>query len=305
MKAGKLAAAFALALLLGCTTLVGVADAAHVTCGQVITEDTTLDADLGPCPGDGIVIGADNITLDLGGHRVLGSPSPGSAQTGIVIDSRSGVRVRNGTVSGFDTGVALLRASGNTVERLVIRDNRCSGVLLAQASSDNVIRANRIERNGCAGVVISGATRTLTEANRIIGNAGPGVLIGAGSISFRTGPNTTSGNLIASNSGDGVFLANLTVAQTIVRNAIVRNGENGVRIQAYSTSNTVQGNFIAGNSLNGVVIERDPSFNHSNQILQNTAVGNGSFDLADLNPACGGGTWAGNRFRTRNQPCIN
>ena len=30
----------------------------HVQCGDVITQDTTLDSDLIDCPGDGIVIGA-------------------------------------------------------------------------------------------------------------------------------------------------------------------------------------------------------------------------------------------------------
>jgi hypothetical protein len=32
----------------------------------------TLDTDLVDCPGDGIVIGADGITLDLNGHTLAG-----------------------------------------------------------------------------------------------------------------------------------------------------------------------------------------------------------------------------------------
>ena len=51
----------------------GQAFAAHVTCGDVITQDTTLDSDLIDCPGDGLVIGADGVTLDLGGHTVDGT----------------------------------------------------------------------------------------------------------------------------------------------------------------------------------------------------------------------------------------
>ena len=34
------------------------AQATGVTCGQTITHDTTLTADLTNCPGDGLVIGA-------------------------------------------------------------------------------------------------------------------------------------------------------------------------------------------------------------------------------------------------------
>jgi hypothetical protein len=39
---------------------------------QTITRDTTLDSDLLDCRGDGTVIGADNITLDLNGHAIAG-----------------------------------------------------------------------------------------------------------------------------------------------------------------------------------------------------------------------------------------
>ena len=45
----------------------GPAQAAILTCGQTITQDTTLENDLGPCPNHGIVIGADGITIDLDG----------------------------------------------------------------------------------------------------------------------------------------------------------------------------------------------------------------------------------------------
>jgi hypothetical protein len=42
-----------------------------VSCGDVITADTTLDSNLVDCPSNGIVIGADDITLDLNGHRIV------------------------------------------------------------------------------------------------------------------------------------------------------------------------------------------------------------------------------------------
>ena len=64
-----LAALIAWALL---AVLAGQALANHVQCGDVISQDTTLDSDLIDCPGDGLVIGADGITLDLGGHTVDG-----------------------------------------------------------------------------------------------------------------------------------------------------------------------------------------------------------------------------------------
>src|SRR5215472_11679077 len=52
--------------------------AAHATpeplrCGAVITANTTLQADLAGCTGDGLVIGADAITLNLDGHTIAGT----------------------------------------------------------------------------------------------------------------------------------------------------------------------------------------------------------------------------------------
>ena len=72
---------------------------APVTCGAVLTASTTLHADL-ICTGDALVIGADGITLNLGGHTVRGS----GTGTGIGISTRTNITVKNGTVSGFRSG---------------------------------------------------------------------------------------------------------------------------------------------------------------------------------------------------------
>ena len=56
-----------------------------MSCGDTITTDTTLDSDLVDCPTNGIVIGADNVTLDLNGHTIDGD---GTVQTCAVAVSR-------------------------------------------------------------------------------------------------------------------------------------------------------------------------------------------------------------------------
>ena len=47
----------------------------RVSCGVTITADTRLGADLVNCPNNGIVIGAEDNTLDLNGHVVAGDGS--------------------------------------------------------------------------------------------------------------------------------------------------------------------------------------------------------------------------------------
>ena len=47
-----------------------------VSCGDTITTDTTLHHNLVNCPNNGLVIGADNVTLDLNYHRIDGDGTP-------------------------------------------------------------------------------------------------------------------------------------------------------------------------------------------------------------------------------------
>jgi hypothetical protein len=44
----------------------------QVSCGDTITADTTLRHNLVNCPNNGIIIGADNVTLDLNYHTIDG-----------------------------------------------------------------------------------------------------------------------------------------------------------------------------------------------------------------------------------------
>src|SRR4051812_27360822 len=89
----------------------GRALADHVQCGDVIMQDTTLDSDL-TCTRSGfenvtgIVIGADDITLDLGGHTLTG-PGAGGFPDDNAVDNRAGhdrITIRNGAIRAFNTG---------------------------------------------------------------------------------------------------------------------------------------------------------------------------------------------------------
>jgi hypothetical protein len=89
------------------------ASASHVDCGDTITADTTLDSDLVDCPNNGIVIGADSITLDLNGHTIDGDgtlfegcdPQQEPCDDGVANNGHDGVTVRHGSVRDFAIGV--------------------------------------------------------------------------------------------------------------------------------------------------------------------------------------------------------
>jgi parallel beta-helix repeat protein len=89
--------------------------ASHVACGDVITRDTTLDSDLAGCPGTSLTIGADHVTLDLGGHTVGSCCYP--ATDGIDDVGHRGVVIENGRVLGT-TGIRLVYAHKTVMRNL-------------------------------------------------------------------------------------------------------------------------------------------------------------------------------------------
>ncbi|HSH62021.1 MAG TPA: hypothetical protein VK988_20710 [Acidimicrobiales bacterium] len=54
---------------------VGEASAGQLSCGQTLTTNPTLDSNVGLCSWPGIIVGADNITLNLNGFEVFGVPT--------------------------------------------------------------------------------------------------------------------------------------------------------------------------------------------------------------------------------------
>src|SRR5215217_684610 len=82
-------------------------------CGDTITTDTTLHHNLVNCPNNGIIIGADNVTLDLNYHTVDGDGTPASGcdpntefcDVGVVNFGHDGVTVIHGSMRQFGAGV--------------------------------------------------------------------------------------------------------------------------------------------------------------------------------------------------------
>ena len=97
------------------------ASSSPLTCGDVVTANTVLHADLTDCPDNGLVIGADGVTVDLNGHRITGDNTLNEecapdAVCDVGIDNSRGYAdlvVRDGSIRDFAVGILLFRASGN------------------------------------------------------------------------------------------------------------------------------------------------------------------------------------------------
>ena len=133
--------------------------AEHVQCGDVITQDTTLDSDLVDCPGDGVVIGASGIALDLTGHTIDGTYVSGSHG----VNDRGGhddVTVTHGTIREFGASVDLWNQQGGELSHLVADDH-----ISLRESPDIRIERN-VVRRGIG--VIGDSDRVLIRRNDVV-----------------------------------------------------------------------------------------------------------------------------------------
>jgi parallel beta-helix repeat protein len=230
-----------LALAVAAVMALSRADAAakQLSCGDTITTDMTLDSDLIDCPNNGIVIGADDITLDLNGHLVDGDgtefagcdPSAEVCDSGIVDDGHDGVTVKHGRVREFGVGVLVGTSSAGKV-----RHNR----LLNISSSKNLF----------FGAVVASSARSLVRDGSFSNNIAP--------------------------EGDGIGLF-VSHHIEIVDNSIKHNPGPGIHV-GDSTHNLIKGNLFSHSSP-GILIEADRNEVRGNRFVGNDAgigVGPGS-----------------------------
>ena len=280
-----------LALLLSLTALASPAAATHVQCGDVITESITLDSDLGPCPGDGLVIAADNVTLDLGGHTIFAANGEGD-NAGIRLRNVTGATVQNGTVTGFDAGVVIGRGGGNTVRYLTVVDNindmlgpPCllgEGIAILD-SSNNTITRNAIIHNGpFGGVSVVGDSdanaiiRNEIHDNNVRGRAGSGCGRADQDEGVRIEGPGADNNIVDRNNVSGSLLAGIGI------HGYVCSPGPGEELEVPNTGNVVTRNVVtgtAGSLSHGIAILQQgpadvvcPAF--ASTIERNTVTGN-------------------------------
>ncbi len=335
MRRSVVAQLMVLALILGAVGAAPAAAAPSTGCGMVITQSMTLTADIGPCSRGGIVIAADDIDVNLGGHTISGKAKAGDG-VGILLDGVTAARVSNGTVTGFDAGVAIVGGASNIVHLLDIRGNIGSlaavrpaygdGVVIT-SSSYNWIFNNTITNNGpFSGIAVlsDGVTPSETnviERNRVVDNDVAGATANEDTGIRIEGPNALgtyiTRNRIIANGLDGIAVfeaAGATNASTwIDRNVVQGNGfhgmanrkGDGIFLADQADSSLVNENEVTGNAANGIRVA-----SATNRILATTALGNGAYpgvsayDLNDENPNCADNEWSSRLFGTASQTCI-
>jgi parallel beta-helix repeat protein len=234
--------------------------ASHVNCGDKITRDTRLDSDLVNCRNNGIVIGADGVTLNLNGHTIDGDGAPAAGcnprkkfcDTGVVSAGHDGVTVRGGSVREFHFAVLAGDARRIRLLGITSSENRGLGILIFNSarslvrdssilrnglgthspglvlfrSHHNLIERNAFSRTGDAGLVLDQSDRNQIRQNRLRGNPQGGIAVAG------------DGNVIARNrvsrSGAGILITLLEDSGRAVGNVVRRNHVRGARAAGIS-----------------------------------------------------------------------
>ena len=199
------------------------------SCGETITTDTTLHHNLANCPNNGIIIGADNITLDLNYHTIDGdgTPVPGcNRQTefcdvGVVNFGHDGVTVVHGSLRQFAGGVDFGEVHHNRLLDISASKNQAIGILLF-GSSRSLIRSSSgtgaSVRHEGTGLGLFDCHRIRVLHNSFRHNAGP-----HGMVMADTNNSLIKGNRLSRNGDEGLLMES-GERNRITRNRLVRNG---------------------------------------------------------------------------------
>lgn len=227
--------------------------AAAPTCGATVYANVLLTADLVCPPGsDGIVIGADNLRVDLNGYAIT-TPTHVWGSRGIRANGFKGIKVSGpGRIDNFTSGVVLNGGGFHEVRGVDITAPTGTSIVLADAS-DSIVEDNR-----AVAIHVRSGVASRADANRIAGNVARTVWVeGCATTNTEVSGNHLGGNTIFVSVG---LLAGSTRTR-VYGNTI----EDGSVYIAGSSDNAVEANSITnaptrGSGYSGVVISGSLSY---------------------------------------------
>ena len=227
-----------------------------VSCGQTVTRSTTLANDLIDCPGSGIIIGGDDIELDLNGHTINGDGKDDDGDE-YGIDNSAGhdrVTIEGGSIRAFVEGVAVRGASAGRIRGLSTSRQFHAGIIVL----DSV--GMQIERNAsnaeCGGIVVAGGSHDVRiQQNTVSGESCGGIsLFDSDHVRVSSNVISTPGKVIT---GDA---AGISVLDHSDHNVVEYNSVSGQGFVAViadgGVDNVVQSNRIS-RSHGGIILTGD------------------------------------------------
>ncbi len=197
--------------------------------------------------GDGLIIRADHVTVDLTGFRIAGN----GTGRGILLDKPTlatirNVVIRNGHIVNFQTGIRAQHTRGASLENLQVNGHALHGVEFFFGDG-NVLKNSSISDNAQHGVYLYGflgaCNHQRIEDCVIRGNGGDGVN-GYGEFGQLRG-NRIVDSLVFGNAGMGIRLnapSGVCAHNEVVASTVAENGATGISLNG--TAGQCDGNRI-------------------------------------------------------------
>src|SRR5918998_6367600 len=200
------------------------------SCGQVITRDVILLKDI-ECPGVGMIVGTDGITINLNNHRVSlanntdTSRIPEVEAIGILVPGQKNVTIRGpGVIMGFDKAIEFAGSGRGYVLDLKLIDNNIGLSLKAsdeitiyrsfiegntigiasQSSRDGFIMSNQVSQNTNEGIVLMDSNYFIIGANSLIENGNIGIFLDVSSFNNTISSNNILNHAVDVSNADGI-----------------------------------------------------------------------------------------------------
>jgi len=237
-------------------------------CGSTITGNTTLTDDLVNCPSNGIIIGADNITLDCNGYLINHSVS--SDGYGIYVGGYNSITIKNCRIYGNKAlsgafGIRIVSSSNDIIANSVISD-RYGVAILSSSANNSLINLsmdgynnglfiqlssnNSIINSSSTGSLDSGIYLGVSSNNNIINSTITG---GSSGIYSDMSSNNNITNCVI-NGPNGAGMRLLSSTNNIIANSIMIGRDYSAYIDGTSSNNNIINSIMTGSTYDGIIL---------------------------------------------------
>jgi len=183
-----------------------------LSCGQVIKQSVKLTANL-DCKTDGIIVGADSITIDLNGFTLSG-PGEKSSKVGVMFADNDGVTVQGpGTIQNFQAGALFSGGEDNKISRVTFTENE---IAVFETGSKNVAIEDNLMFGNSIGVAAHSSSGSKLTTNLFKSNDLAGVTL-VNSANNELSMNTIQGSV------NGIFLDGQSTKNNVNSNNVLQN----------------------------------------------------------------------------------
>jgi len=249
---------------------------------------------LGNCSGDGLVVGAKGITIDMHHHRISGADKT-KFFNGIRDDENlnagfDDVTIRNGVVDTFSDNVDVNKSNGVTVSGVHTLHAGNFGIFYEECVQC-VLRGNRVTDDVNHGIILENSSHATLAGNVSASAHSAGIVFtqfddhsvvthnlaiadGFGIDLIKSGELTVVGNRAIGSTLAGVLFTEGVEKSAIEKNASIGNGGEGFLFDDFVQHDQVTGNTASGNETIGFS-------------LLNVSMNRFSFDVARANSGDG------------------